>query len=64
MRRFFYELINRYSRFMQGRYGYDEFGKFLIFTALVLTLLAYIPYLRILSLFSVALLVYYLFRMY
>ncbi len=64
MRRFFSELIHRYSRFMQGRYGYDEFGRFLVVTALALTLLAYIPYLRILSLFGLAVLVYYLFRMY
>lgn len=64
MRRFFSGLIHRYSIFMQGRYGYDEFGRFLIFTAFVLTLLAYIPYLKILSLFGVAVLIYYLFRMY
>ncbi len=64
MRRFFHEFIQRYSRFMQGRYGYDELGRFLIFTALALTLLGYIPKLRILSLFGLAVLIYYLFRIY
>lgn len=64
MRRFFLEIMHRYSRFMQGRYGYDEFGKFLIYTALVLTLLGYIPFLRIMSLLGLLVLVYYMFRMY
>lgn len=64
MRKFFSELIRRYSAFMQGRYGYDEFGRFLIFTAFALTVLGYIPFLRILSLFGLAVLAYYLFRIY
>ena len=49
---------------MQGRYGYDEFGRFLIFTALALTMLGYIPKLRIMSLLGLAVLIYYLFRIY
>ena len=64
MKKIFREIMYKYSRFMQGRYGYDEFGRFLIFTALVLTILGYIPFLRIMSLFGIAVLVYYLFRMY
>lgn len=64
MKKIFREIMYKYSRFMQGRYGYDEFGRFLIFTALVLTILGYIPFLRIMSLFGVAVLVYYLYRMY
>lgn len=64
MKKIFREIMYKYSRFMQGRYGYDEFGRFLIFTALVLTILGYIPFLRIMSLLGVAVLVYYLYRMY
>jgi len=48
--------------FMQGRYGYDELFRFLSVSALVLLLLSFIPYLRILYFLGIALLIWAWFR--
>lgn len=62
MRGFFQRVSYTLSRFMTGRYGYDSFGRFLIITALVLSVLSYIPDFGWMYLLSSAVLIYALFR--
>ena len=64
MRRFFQRLAYSYARFMQGRYGYDELNKTLLITALVLVVLSYLPFMRIMSVLSLLVMGYYIFRAY
>ena len=42
MRGFFYRLGNTIQHFMRGRYGIDEFGSFLLFSGMLLSLLSLI----------------------
>ena len=62
--KFFRELMYKFNRFMQGRYGYDELFKFLTYTALVLVVLSYLPYMKFLSLVAFILMVYGIFRVF
>lgn len=64
MRQWLQKMMYKFSVFMRGRYGLDEFGRFLIYTALVLTILSYLPFLRVLSLVSLFFFCYYLFRVF
>lgn len=53
------------ARFMQGRYGADALGRFLVWAALIVYVLAlFIPYGVVLSWLGLALLIYALVRMF
>lgn len=56
-------LRDKFSRFMQGRYGTDNFSKFLLITSLVLLLLALFTRRGIFDWLAIALLIYCYFRM-
>jgi len=62
MKKWFSNIEYKIQQFMQGRYGYDELSRFLAISGLVLILLSFIPYLRILYFFSIILLVWSWFR--
>lgn len=62
MRGFFQRMTYSLQRLMAGRYGYDEFSKFLLIAAVVFSGLSYFPDLQMLYFVSVILLVYSLFR--
>lgn len=62
MRNFFQNLGYKLSKWMYGRNGMDSLNQFLIITVLVLNLLSYFPYLRILYFLGSGLLVWAVFR--
>lgn len=62
MKRWLSNLDYRIQYFMAGRYGYDELCRFLSWSALVLILLSYIPYLRFLYIVAFLLLIWACFR--
>lgn len=64
MKRFFQNIGERMRQWMQGRYGQDELSNFLCVAALVVVLLSWIPALRFLYVFALALLIWSLFRCY
>ena len=55
-------MMMRFSRWMYGRYGNDELGRFLLLAAIVLAVLSYLPYLQVLSLLALAVLAWSNFR--
>ena len=62
MKKLFSNLGYKIQCFMQGRYGYDEFSRFLSITGLVLLFLSYIPFLSFLYFLAIILLVWSIFR--
>lgn len=48
--------------FMYGRYGYDELSRFLLIAGLIIMFISYIPALRFLSVLSLAMYIYTVFR--
>ena len=62
MKRWLQNLMYKFNVFMQGRYGYDDFGKCLIITALVLVILSYFPYLKGCSFIAMVVLIYHTYR--
>lgn len=58
MKSFFRKMGERFARMMYGRYGNDALNNFLLIAALVLMLLAYLPYLQICWLLSLAALIW------
>ena len=62
MRNFFQNLGYKINMFMYGRNGVDAFNRFLLITALVINLIAYLPYLSLLTLVSSGILAYCIFR--
>lgn len=61
MRNFLYKLNMKFYHFMQGRYGPDDFGKFLLISGIILDLISLFV-LPMLSLISLALLIWEIFR--
>lgn len=59
---FMQRMMDALYRFMYGRYGYDELNTVLLVTGVLMSVLAYIPYLGILSLLSTVVLFLALFR--
>lgn len=64
MKNWFHKMGARYARMMYGRYGSDELNLFLLIVCMVLLLLSGIPHLFFLSLLSMAILVWTVFRTY
>ena len=58
MKAWFQKMGWRIAQWMYGRYGNDRLNRALLITSLVCLLLAYIPYLRILSLVALGLLIW------
>lgn len=58
MKNFFRRMGERYARMMYGRYGNDALNNFLLIVALILLFLAYLPYLQICWLLSLAALIW------
>lgn len=58
------KLMYQFARFMQGRNGYDRYGRFLIITGLIIGLAGSIFRLWYLDLLGDALLIYEVFRMF
>ena len=62
MRNWIIKMAEKYRIFMYGRYGYDEFSRFLSIFALVLVLVAY--FFPVLCYLGLAVIVYSVFRTY
>lgn len=54
----------RFYRFMQGRYGQDQFAKFLLYAALACIIVNLFLRNRILNILALLLLIYFYFRMF
>lgn len=55
---------DKFQKFMYGRYGVDEYSRFLSRLVIVLLLLAFIPYLQILELVALVLMGYSFYRIF
>lgn len=55
---------NRFYAFMQGRYGTDEFSRFLLIVAIVVGFLGNFKYLGLLSFLGTGIIIYTLYRMF
>lgn len=62
MKKWLYNLSLKMQRFMYGRYGSDELGRFLMIAAIVLVLLSVIEPLRFLYFAALALMIWSMFR--
>jgi DNA-directed RNA polymerase subunit RPC12/RpoP len=58
MKNWFRNLGYQLRTFMQGRYGYDEFSRFLSITGIVLLFLSYIPFFRFLYFLAFVLIIW------
>lgn len=61
---FLYQIQQKLTRFMYGRYGQDPFGLFLLACSVLFVLLARIPNTWWFIFFAYALLIYFLFRVF
>lgn len=62
MNGFLRNFLEKYMRFMQGRYGGDELSRFLAIAAFVLMIIAWVPGLRFLYYVSLAMLAFSVYR--
>lgn len=62
MRNWIIKMAEKYRIFMYGRYGYDEFSRFLSIFALVLVLVA--NFFPVLSYLGLAVIIYFVYRTY
>lgn len=58
MKKWFSNLRYKLYEFMQGRYGFDEFSRFLAITGIFLMFISYFQYLRFMYIFGFVLLVW------
>lgn len=58
MRRFFHRMGERMARMMYGRYGNDALNNFLLVAALILLLLAYLPYMGVCVLLAAGIMIW------
>lgn len=62
MKKWLLSLGYRLSMFMQGRYGYDEFSRFLVIAGLILMLISWFPHMYFLYILGSAAIIWAWFR--